>query len=174
MKNADDWVKEAMHRLEMSWHTDYRSEMIGELEAAVAAFDQALVLRPDDFDALYEKGLALVRLDRYEDAAASFARALRLRPEIAELRRQLALLSSQLDRHEEAPAAKEPAKALEKVAAPAMTKSEPKVRCPMCRSDRVDLVSAPEAYELKCESCGHSEIFVITWPERESDSHWRE
>ena len=41
MKSADDRVKDAMHRVEMSWHTDYRSEMIGELEAAVAAFDRS-------------------------------------------------------------------------------------------------------------------------------------
>ena len=172
MQNADDWAKEAMRRVEMSWHTDYHSEMVVELEAAVAAFDQALVLRPDHFDAWYEKGLALVRLDRYEDAAASFAQALRLRPEVAELQRQLARLSSRLARHEEASAAKELAKAPEKVSAPAATKSEPKLRCPMCRSDRVVLVSVPELYELKCKSCGHSEIFDIMSPERKSDSHW--
>jgi tetratricopeptide (TPR) repeat protein len=172
MKNADDWVKDAMLHIESCWHTHYHSEMVGELEAAVAAFDEALALRPDHFDALYEKGLALVRLERYEHAAATFAQAQRLRPEIAELRRQLDDLSSRLERREEAQGAKELAKAQEKAAAPAMTKSEPRLRCPTCRSDRIALGSAPEIYELKCESCGHSEIFDIMSPERESDSHW--
>ena len=173
MKSADDWVMEATHRIEMSWHTHYRSEMVDELKAAVAAFDQALALRPDHFDALYQKGLALVELEQYEDAAATFSQALQLRPEVIELRRRLADLSSRLEQHEEAPAAKDLAKTPKKVAAPAMTKSEPRVRCPMCRSDRVvEGASAPEAYELKCESCGHSEIFVTTWPERENESRW--
>ena len=175
MKSADDWVNDAMQRIESSWHTHYHSEWIGELEAAVAAFDEALALQPDHFDALYGKGLVLMKLDRYEDAAATFARALELRPDITELRRQLDQSLSRLAREKLAPAARELPKAPSEAAAPTPSRPEPKLRCPMCRSDRVVLEGAvPEIYELKCESCGHSEIFDIMSPDRESDSHWFE
>ena len=141
MKDADAWVADGMRHLEMSWHTDYHSELIGELAAAVAAFDKALELQPNHSDALREKGLALERLDSVkQDAGAS----------------------------------SEPAKAPEKVCAAVPPKSEPKVRCPKCYSDQVASWSATEAYELKCESCGHSETFVVTDFERQSDSHWLE
>ena len=161
-----------MQRIESSWHTHYHSEWIGELEAAVAAFDQALALQPDHFDALYEKGLVLMKLDRYEDAAATFARALELRPDITELRRQLEQSLSRLAREERAPAAKEIQKPPGEAAAPTPSRPGPKPRCPMCRSNRIVLGSAPEIYELKCESCNHSEIFDIMAPDRQSDSHW--
>ena len=63
MKDADAWVADAMRHLEMSWHTDYHSELIAELTAAVAAFDKALELQPGHPEALREKGLALERLE---------------------------------------------------------------------------------------------------------------
>ena len=47
MKTADDWVKDAMHRLEMSWHADYHCEMVGEVKAAAATFARALQVRPE-------------------------------------------------------------------------------------------------------------------------------
>ena len=134
MKDADAWVADGMRHLEMSWHTDYHSELITELTAAVAAFDKALERQPDHPDALREKSLALERLDAVKPS--------------------------------------EPAKAPEKISAAAPPKSEPKLRCPECFSDQVASQSAYEAYELKCESCGHSEVFVVTDFPRESDSHW--
>ena len=106
MKNADDWVRDAMQHLESGWHTHYHSEMVDALEAAVTAFDQALALQPDRFDALYEKGMALMRLERYEQAAAALAEAQRWRPEVAELRRQLEECSRRLGRQRPAPGPK--------------------------------------------------------------------
>jgi ribosomal protein S27E len=139
MKDADAWVADGERHLETSWHTDYHSELIAELTAAVAAFEKALKLEPGHVEASRQKGLALERLSTVgHDAQA---------PE-------------------------EPAKAHEKVSAPAPPKSEPKLRCPECFSDHVVSQSAHEAYELKCESCGHSEVFVVTDFPRESDSHW--
>ena len=105
MKDADARFKEAMHRIEMSWHADYQSELIGDLEAAVAALDQALALQPDHFEALSQKGLALARLDRHEEAAATLAQAIRLRPDHTELWLQQAESLSRVMRHEEALAA---------------------------------------------------------------------
>ena len=139
MKDADAWVADGMRHLEMSWHTDYHSELIAELTAAVAAFDKALELQPGHPEASREKRLALERLDAVTHDAG---------------------------------APSEPAKAPEKAGAVVPPKSEPQVRCPKCYSDQVASWSAPEAYELKCERCGHSEIFVVTDFDRPSDSHW--
>jgi tetratricopeptide (TPR) repeat protein len=174
MKNADDWVRDAMQHLESCWHTHYRSEMVDELEAAVVAFDKALAIQPDHFDAWNEKGLALMRLERYREAAAAFAEAQRLRPEIIELQRQREESLRRLARQERALPPTERPKASSEPDPPARSRSERKLRCPMCRSDRVVHGSAPELYELKCESCGHSEIFDVMSPGRESDRHWSE
>ena len=42
----------------------------------------------------------------------------------------------------------------------------------MCRSDQIGFNSDYEAYELSCETCGHSEVFVVTDFDRKSDNHW--
>ena len=42
---------------------------------ALAAFDQALVLNPDDAQAWFKKGTALIRLERFEDALSAFDHA---------------------------------------------------------------------------------------------------
>ena len=54
-------------------------------------------------------------------------------------------------------------------AAPA--ESESTYRCPKCRSPKVDFNPIFDAYQLKCESCGHSQVFE-TYPEQESDAEW--
>jgi hypothetical protein len=55
------------------------------------------------------------------------------------------------------------------VAAP--SPSEPTYRCPKCRSDQVGSTLLYDAYQLKCASCGHSQVFE-TYPEQESDGDW--
>ena len=55
----------------------------------------------------------------------------------------------------------------------AKLRSGPTYRCPKCRSDQVGSTLLYDAYQLKCASCGHSEIFE-TYPERESDRNWLE
>ena len=172
MKSTDDWVREAMQHIESCWHTDYHSEMVAELQAAVAAFDQALALQPDRFDALYEKGLTLMRLERYDRAAAAFAVAQRLRPEMTELQRQREESLRRLARQQLAAPATEHPQARSECDPSVRSQSKPQPRCPVCRSYRVAEASGPEMYELKCESCGHSEIFDIMSPERQSDRHW--
>ena len=54
-------------------------------------------------------------------------------------------------------------------AAPA--ESESTYRCPKCRSARVEFNPIFDAYQLKCESCGHSQV-IETYPEQESDAEW--
>jgi hypothetical protein len=49
--------------------------------------------------------------------------------------------------------------------------SESTYRCPKCRSARVEFNPIFDAYQLKCESCGHSQV-IETYPEQESDAEW--
>ena len=58
-----------------------------------------------------------------------------------------------------------------KAAAAAPPKSEPTYRCPKCRSAQVGSTLLYDAYQLKCASCGHSQVFE-TYPEQESDGDW--
>jgi tetratricopeptide (TPR) repeat protein len=54
---------------------------LGRYEEAIAAFDQALAIKPDDQDALNNKGNALGNLERYEEAIAAFDQALAIKPD---------------------------------------------------------------------------------------------
>lgn len=54
-------------------------------------------------------------------------------------------------------------------AAPA--ESESGYRCPKCRSTQVEWTPIFDAYQLKCGSCGHSQVFE-TYPEQDSDEEW--
>jgi tetratricopeptide (TPR) repeat protein len=50
-------------------------------EAAIAKFDQALQLKPEDVDVLHMKGYALDRLQHYSQAIALYDQALKLEPQ---------------------------------------------------------------------------------------------
>lgn len=55
--------------------------------------------------------------------------------------------------------------------ASAPAESESTYRCPKCGSARVEFNPIFDAYQLKCEGCGHSQVFE-TYPERDSDEEW--
>ena len=63
------------------------------------------------------------------------------------------------------------ARTADPVAATPGKESEPAYRCPKCRSGEVGFNPLFDAYQLKCASCGHSQVFE-TYPERESDADW--
>ncbi|MBC6433698.1 CHAT domain-containing protein, partial [Nostoc sp. HG1] len=54
---------------------------LGRYEEAVASFDQALKIKPDDDKAWYIRGSALGSLERYEEAVASYDKAIELKPD---------------------------------------------------------------------------------------------
>lgn len=66
---------------------------MGKLASALAAWNRALELLPDNPDALAYRGEVLLDLKRYDDAAADFARVIELEPDAldAYLNRALAL-----------------------------------------------------------------------------------
>lgn len=53
----------------------------------------------------------------------------------------------------------------------ARAESESSYRCPKCGSAKVEFNPIFDAYQLKCESCGHSQVFE-TYPEQDSDEEW--
>ncbi|MEM9978660.1 MAG: tetratricopeptide repeat protein, partial [Cyanobacteria bacterium P01_D01_bin.2] len=52
----------------------------GDLFGAIAAYDQALTIKPDLHEALYNKGISLANLGRYEEAIAAYDQALTIKP----------------------------------------------------------------------------------------------
>ncbi len=54
---------------------------LGRLEEAIASYDQALEIKPDDEQAWYNRGVALSNLGRYEEAIASYDQALKIKPD---------------------------------------------------------------------------------------------
>lgn len=59
----------------------------GRYEVALAYFELAVAADPSDATAQYDRGLALGRLDRWDEAEAAFEQALTLRPDFEEARR---------------------------------------------------------------------------------------
>lgn len=90
-----------MDAIGLSRSADYRSEYVGDLERAVAAFDQALGLEPTHLGALRERGLALASLGQHEAALDSFVAAVAQEKDPALLLAAAQSLS-RLKRHEEA------------------------------------------------------------------------
>lgn len=105
MSDADACFKEGMKHIDLSWHADYHSEVVGDLEAAIGEFDRVLAIEPDHAEAWIQKGIALARLGQHEKAATALAEAIRLRPDDAELWLQRAGSLHSLQRHAEALAA---------------------------------------------------------------------
>ncbi len=102
MKSADQWFQEGLGEIALSRSADYRSEYVGDLERAVAAFDQALALEPSHRGALHQRGLALAILGRHEAALDSFVAAAAVSPEDAELRLAVAQSLVKLEQWESA------------------------------------------------------------------------
>ena len=59
---------------------------LGRPDEALASYDQALALRPDDANTFNNRGSALMALGHAEEALASYDRALAIKPDHAEAR----------------------------------------------------------------------------------------
>src|ERR1700753_2317481 len=55
---------------------------LGELDAAFAAYDRAIALKPDFADAYCHRGQAMMLMNRAEEADRDFSRALSLNPQL--------------------------------------------------------------------------------------------
>jgi len=74
----------------------------GEQVKAISAFDRVLQFYPDKYDALYNKGVALEDLGRYEEAITAYDNVLKIRPSDYEAWNSRGLALFNLDRYEEA------------------------------------------------------------------------
>ena len=76
--------------------------VLGKYEKAIADFDRALDLHPQNADFYSNRGLAKSSLGHYEEAIADFDTALDLNPQHAHAYSNRGLAKSRLGQHEEA------------------------------------------------------------------------
>jgi tetratricopeptide (TPR) repeat protein len=90
-------------RASQLWHEKGLIHAMGkEYEQAIASYDQALEIKPDDHEAWYNRGIALGNLGRYEEAIASYDRALEIKPDYHEAWYNRGNALDNLGRYEEA------------------------------------------------------------------------
>ena len=82
-------------------------------EESVAAFDKAIALNPDFYQAYYARGFAFGAQEKYQLAFESFEQAIQIEPQFYQAWREQALYLHQLDKNQEALAAIDRAIALE-------------------------------------------------------------
>ena len=75
-----------------------------DYEGAIASFDRAIEIKPDDHQAWYGRGLALSNLRRYEEVIASYDRAIEIKPDNHEVWNNQSIALENLGRYEEATA----------------------------------------------------------------------
>ena len=49
---------------------------------ALASYDKAITIKPDKYEALINRGIALTKLHRYQDAIASYDKAIAIKPDL--------------------------------------------------------------------------------------------
>jgi tetratricopeptide (TPR) repeat protein len=77
-------------------------EIIGELESAIASYDQALKYKPDKHQAWYNRGIILLNLGHSEEAISSFDQALKSKPSYVNAWYNRGVVLANLGRVEEA------------------------------------------------------------------------
>ncbi|NEP08987.1 MAG: tetratricopeptide repeat protein, partial [Symploca sp. SIO2C1] len=68
--NAEGWLKQAKEQFEA-----------GDFEGAIASYNQALEIKPDNHHTWYDQGRTLDQLGRYEEAIASLDQAIQIKPD---------------------------------------------------------------------------------------------
>ncbi|OUL19000.1 hypothetical protein BV372_33705, partial [Nostoc sp. T09] len=68
-------------RVSLQFELGYLLYSVKESEAAIAAYEQAINIQPDQHEVWYNKGIALSALGRYEDAIVSYDKALEIKPD---------------------------------------------------------------------------------------------
>jgi len=90
-------------RASQLWHQKGLIHAMGkEYEQAIASYDQALEIKPNDHQAWYNRGNALGNLGRYEQAIASYDKALEIKPDLHEAWNNRGVALGNLGRYEEA------------------------------------------------------------------------
>jgi tetratricopeptide (TPR) repeat protein len=74
----------------------------GQYDKAIASYDKAIQLKPDDYNTWFKRGLALGNLQRHEDAIASYDKAIQLQPDDPNLWTNRGIELGLLQRYDEA------------------------------------------------------------------------
>jgi tetratricopeptide (TPR) repeat protein len=77
-------------------------EISGLNEEAIASYDRALKVKPDEHEAWYNRGVSLADIGRYNEAIASYDRALKVKPDYHEAWNNRGIALSYLGRYNEA------------------------------------------------------------------------
>ena len=85
----------------------------GDVARALACYERSIAVRPDDFEAHFNRGVVLYHAGDAAGAAASYRRALALAPELAAAHSALGVIASESGVHDEALASHARAVALE-------------------------------------------------------------
>jgi len=85
-------------------YTDKGDELFdeGKYEQAIAYYDKALAADPNDYEALYNKGVAFANLGKYEEAITYFDKALAVEPNDVDTLSYKGTSLESLGKHEEA------------------------------------------------------------------------
>ena len=75
---------------------------LGQYQDAIADFDQAIQLQPDNADAYYNRGLAKLHLEQFEATILDYDRAVQLQPDNANAYYNRGLAKFHLERYEDA------------------------------------------------------------------------
>ncbi|MHC5672858.1 tetratricopeptide repeat protein, partial [Nostoc sp.] len=73
-----------------------------DFESAVASYDKAIQIEPDDHTTWYNRGIALRNLGRHEEAVASYDKAIQIEPDDHTTWYNRGIALRNLGRHEEA------------------------------------------------------------------------
>ncbi|MBF2093395.1 MAG: tetratricopeptide repeat protein [Synechococcales cyanobacterium K44_A2020_017] len=87
---------------DLFWSIGSDLHQLREYEEAIAAYDQALDIKPDDHEVLNNKGIALRQLGRYEEAIAFYDQALAIKPDDHKALHNKGYALGNLGRYEEA------------------------------------------------------------------------
>lgn len=99
---AEAWFDKGEWCLDLSRGADRLSEYRGDLEDAVAAFEQALALDPSHRGAARQRAFTLASLERHEEALDAFVQATHLSPDDADVWLSMAQCLARLRRDEAA------------------------------------------------------------------------
>jgi tetratricopeptide (TPR) repeat protein len=80
LRAFDGPFRDLPDRFLVHYHRAMALVALGRNEEALADFNVANDLRPDDPSTLFNRGVTLCDLERYEEALADFAAVLRIRP----------------------------------------------------------------------------------------------
>ncbi|MCA1991739.1 MAG: tetratricopeptide repeat protein [Coleofasciculus sp. S288] len=94
------WI---FRRKEVEWYNRGNTRLENrQYEKAIAAYEQAIKIKPDYYEAWYYKGSALYQLQRYEEALASYDQAIQIKPDSYETWYAKGCSLGQLLKYEEA------------------------------------------------------------------------